>query len=49
MPEGAKWELYIPPDLAFRKRGPLEDQALIYEIELLGVGSPAAEEKTGQP
>ena len=49
MPEGAKWELYIPPDLAFRKRGPLEDQALIYEIELLGVGSPAAVEKTGQP
>jgi FKBP-type peptidyl-prolyl cis-trans isomerase FklB len=38
MREGAKWELYIPPELAFGSRGPLADQTLIYEIELLGVG-----------
>jgi FKBP-type peptidyl-prolyl cis-trans isomerase FklB len=38
MREGAKWELYIPPELAFGRRGPLADQTLIYEIELLGVG-----------
>lgn len=41
MPEGARWELYIPPDLAFRRRGPLEDQAVIYEIELLRIGESA--------
>jgi FKBP-type peptidyl-prolyl cis-trans isomerase FklB len=41
MPEGARWELYIPPDLAFRRRGPLEDQALIYEIELLSIEETA--------
>lgn len=38
MREGAKWEVYIPPELAFGRRGPLADQTLIYEIELLGVG-----------
>jgi len=37
MREGAKWELYLPPDLAFGSRGPLADQTVIYEIELLGV------------
>lgn len=50
MPEGAKWELYIPPDLAFGRRGPLEDQALIYEMELLRIGGNAeSKEKTGHP
>ncbi|MCK5550143.1 MAG: FKBP-type peptidyl-prolyl cis-trans isomerase [Hyphomicrobiaceae bacterium] len=38
MREGAKWELYIPPEFAYGKRGPLADQTIIYEIELLGVG-----------
>jgi len=38
MREGAKWELYLPPELTFGSRGPLADQTLIYEIELLGVG-----------
>ncbi len=47
MREGAKWELYIPPDLAYSSRGPLADQTVIYEIELLGIGedSQAAESK----
>jgi FKBP-type peptidyl-prolyl cis-trans isomerase FklB len=50
MPEGARWELYIPPDLAFRRRGPLEDQALIYEIELLRIGETTdPETKSEQP
>ena len=50
MPEGARWELYIPPDLAFRRRGPLEDQALIYEIELLRIDeSTEPEVKAEQP
>ena len=38
MREGAKWELYLPPELAYGSRGPLADQTVIYEIELLGVG-----------
>jgi FKBP-type peptidyl-prolyl cis-trans isomerase FklB len=38
MNEGAKWEVYIPPELAFGRRGALADQTLIYEVELLGVG-----------
>lgn len=37
MPEGSEWELYLPPQLAFGKRGPLENQTLIYRIKLLSV------------
>jgi FKBP-type peptidyl-prolyl cis-trans isomerase FklB len=37
MPEGAEWELYIPSRLAYGKRGPLENQALVYRIKLLSV------------
>jgi FKBP-type peptidyl-prolyl cis-trans isomerase FklB len=37
MMEGAKWKLFLPPKLAFGDKGPLEDQTVIYEIELLSV------------
>ena len=37
MHEGDKWEIYIPPELAFGSRGPLGNQTLIYEIELVEV------------
>jgi FKBP-type peptidyl-prolyl cis-trans isomerase FklB len=37
MPEGAVWELVIPPQLAFGKRGPLENRTLVYQLELLSV------------
>ena len=41
MKEGAKWELYIPPDLAYGKRGMRErippNSAVIYEVELIAV------------
>lgn len=37
MKEGAKWKLFLPPKLAFGDKGPLEDQTLVYEIELLSV------------
>jgi len=37
MKEGGKYELYIPSELAYGKRGPLAGQVLIFSIELLGV------------
>ena len=41
MKEGAKWELYIPPELAYGKRGLRNrippNSALIYEVELIAV------------
>jgi len=45
MQPGAKWELFIPPELGFGRRGVLEDQTLIYEIELLDIVK-ASEDKT---
>jgi FKBP-type peptidyl-prolyl cis-trans isomerase FklB len=39
MQTGAKWELYIPPDLAYGRDSPLAHQAVIIELELLTVGS----------
>jgi FKBP-type peptidyl-prolyl cis-trans isomerase FklB len=38
MKEGAKYELFIPPDLAYDKKGPMADHTLIFEVELLSVG-----------
>ena len=43
MKEGAKYELYIPYELAYNARGPLAFQTLIFEVELLGV-SPESEQ-----
>jgi FKBP-type peptidyl-prolyl cis-trans isomerase FklB len=37
MQEGAKWEMYIPSNLAFGESGPLEGNVVIYEVELLKV------------
>jgi len=37
MPQGSRWEVVIPPELGFGRRGALEDQTLIYEIELLNM------------
>lgn len=35
--EGGKAELYIPPELAYGDRGPLGDQTLVFEVELIAV------------
>ncbi len=37
MQPGAKWELYIPPDLAYGRDSILSHQAVIVEIELLAI------------
>lgn len=34
MPAGSKWQIVIPPQLAFDERGPLADQVVIYELQL---------------
>jgi len=39
MSVGARWSLYIPPELAYGERGPLADETLIFEIELLSVAA----------
>ncbi len=38
MKPGAKWELYIPPEQAYGRQGPLAQQTIILEIELLSIG-----------
>jgi FKBP-type peptidyl-prolyl cis-trans isomerase FklB len=42
MPVGSKWQLFIPPDMAYGDRGAGSDigpgEALIFEVELLSIG-----------
>lgn len=37
MKEGAQWQFFIPPELAYGERGNLANQTLIFEVELLKV------------
>jgi FKBP-type peptidyl-prolyl cis-trans isomerase FklB len=39
--EGGKIQLVIPPQLAYGSRGPLENQTLVFDIELISVGEQA--------
>jgi FKBP-type peptidyl-prolyl cis-trans isomerase FklB len=42
MKEGAKWQLFIPPDLAYgnKKTGRIEpNSTLIFDVELISVQS----------
>ncbi|BEH09357.1 MULTISPECIES: FKBP-type peptidyl-prolyl cis-trans isomerase N-terminal domain-containing protein [Geobacter] len=39
MKEGARWQMFIPFDLAFGERGPLADRTVIYEVEMISVQS----------
>ena len=41
MNEGAKYEFYIPPELAYGDRGRLAHETLVFEVELLSVVEPA--------
>ena len=51
MKEGAKWQLFIPQELAYGERGQLRDKTLVFDVELLSVDTPpgtaAAGEGTG--
>jgi FKBP-type peptidyl-prolyl cis-trans isomerase FklB len=46
MKEGGKAELVIPPKLAYGSRGPLGDQTLIFDVELIAVGPKSQPAKT---
>jgi len=43
MKEGAKYQLFIPPNLAYANSGPLANRLLIFDVELIGVGKPLPE------
>ena len=38
MQPGAKWELYLPPEQAYGRQGPIAHQTIILEVELLSIG-----------
>jgi FKBP-type peptidyl-prolyl cis-trans isomerase FklB len=42
MKEGSKFELVIPPALAYADQGPLANQVLLFEVELIKVEAGAA-------
>jgi FKBP-type peptidyl-prolyl cis-trans isomerase FklB len=48
MKVGSKWELFLPPALAYGEKGMLADRALIFEMELLSIepSATAAPEAT---
>ena len=38
MRPGAKWEIYLPPEQAYGRQGPLAHQTVILQVELLSIG-----------
>jgi len=40
MKEGDRWQIFIPADRAFSKRGPLGYRTVIYDVELISVKPP---------
>lgn len=49
MQPGARWELYIPPELAYRRDSPLGFEAVIVELELVSVNGANAAASTAAP
>ena len=49
MQPGAKWELYLPPEQAYGRHGPLAHQTVILEVELLSIGKPDEARKASKP
>ena len=37
--------MFLPSDLAYGSRGPLANQTLIFDVELISVGEPAPEQE----
>jgi FKBP-type peptidyl-prolyl cis-trans isomerase FklB len=48
MKEGAKWQLFIPQELAYGERGQLRDKTLIFDVELLSVDTPSGTAAAGE-
>ena len=48
MQPGAKWEVYLPPELAYGRQGPLAHQTIIIDVELLSVSAANPPQATGQ-
>jgi FKBP-type peptidyl-prolyl cis-trans isomerase FklB len=53
MPVGSKWKVVIPPNLAYGEHGAGgaigPNETLIFEIELLSINKPAAQQKPAKP
>jgi len=49
MQPGAKWELYLPPEQAYGRQGPIAHQTIILEVELLSVGTPDKAQQANKP
>jgi len=47
MKEGGKYQLFVPPELAYGQRGPLAQRTLIFDVELLSVGDKEAAQAGG--
>jgi FKBP-type peptidyl-prolyl cis-trans isomerase FklB len=43
MKEGSRWEIFIPAEHAFSKRGPLGYRTVIYDVELISIESPESD------
>jgi FKBP-type peptidyl-prolyl cis-trans isomerase FklB len=39
MKGGARWQLFVPADLAYGERGPVGERAVIFDVELIAVES----------
>lgn len=48
MKPGAKWEIYLPPEIAYGRRGPLGHETIIIEVELLDILPPEVETTESQ-
>ena len=45
MKEGARWEIVIPPELAFSRRSELGYRTLIYDLELISIEPSSTEQE----
>jgi len=52
MPVGSKWQLFVPPTLAYGEQAPPmigPNQVLIFEVELLGIKAPEKADAAASP